>query len=161
MAVAAAFVAGTMTTGGVVYASFDQCSNDPPQGISDGRPFLEIWQAICDLELQVDQINNEDLQQQIDELKANEILGFYEVVGDSVVISPQSSLGANAVCDDEDIAISGGWNRNNGDMRVNLSLATSINVWGFLFENIDDTNSAEVTPIAICADFDPQHNNAD
>jgi len=60
IAVAAAFVAGTMTTGGVVYASFDQCSNDPPQGVSDGRPFLEIWQAICDLETQVGNDNDTD-----------------------------------------------------------------------------------------------------
>ena len=67
IAVAAAFVAGTMTTGGVVYASFDQCNNDPPHGVSDGKPFLEIWQAICDLETQVDSIEGSD------------ILGFYTI----------------------------------------------------------------------------------
>ena len=101
------------------------------------------------------------LKEAIDDLKANEILGFYQMIGDSVEISPQSSLSGTAACDDSDIAISGGWNRNNGDMRVNLSVQSSINIWGFTFENIDDTNNAEVTPFVLCADYTPEHIDED
>ena len=96
IAVAAAFVAGTMTTGGVVYASFDQCDDDIPHGISDGRPFLEIWQAICDLETQVDDV--EDL--------AN--LGTYQATTTITVGSGLTGV-VQAECDFKDIATGGGF----------------------------------------------------
>jgi hypothetical protein len=48
--IAVAFLAGTMTSGGFVYASFDNCEDPLPKG----KPFLEIWGAICDLQ---DQMN--------------------------------------------------------------------------------------------------------
>jgi len=48
--IAVAFLAGTITSGGFVYASFDNCEDPLPKG----KPFLEIWEAICDLQ---DQIN--------------------------------------------------------------------------------------------------------
>jgi hypothetical protein len=47
--IAVAFLAGTMTSGGLVYASFDNCEDSLPKG----KPFLEIWGAICDLQDQV------------------------------------------------------------------------------------------------------------
>ena len=55
------FVAGTVTSGGVVYASFDQCNNSPPSGKSEGKTFLEIWEAICELQDRVDTLEGGSL----------------------------------------------------------------------------------------------------
>ena len=161
IAVAAAFVAGTMTTGGVVYASFDQCSNDPPQGISDGRPFLEIWQAICDLETQVD--SNED----------SAILGFY-TIRDDVSLSDFTAptrISHRVLCDEGDVATGGGFRANDGaDFNGNVQVTDSRPLGTFAGENDSGWNtqltllndvSDTYFVFVVCADFDPPHDNAD
>ncbi len=57
----AAFFAGSITTGGVVNASFDQCNTLPPNGKSNGQPFLEIWDAICDLQEQINSLGGSQI----------------------------------------------------------------------------------------------------
>ncbi len=42
--------------GNYASATFEQCLNDPPRGINNGKPFLEIWAAICELEGQIEDI---------------------------------------------------------------------------------------------------------
>ena len=37
-----AFFSGTLVSGTIAFADFDQCENDPPQGKNKGGPFLEI-----------------------------------------------------------------------------------------------------------------------
>lgn len=37
-------------------ATFEQCSRDPPHGVNKGKPFLEIWAALCDLEQRLENI---------------------------------------------------------------------------------------------------------
>jgi len=161
IAVAAAFVAGTMTTGGVVYAGVDQCSNDPPQGISDGRPFLEIWQAICDLETQVDSIEGSD------------ILGFY-TIRDDVLLSDFTAptrVSQEILCDEGDVATGGGFRANDrADLIGNVQVNDSRPLGTFVSED-DSGWSTELTLLndvsdtyfvfVVCADFDPPHNNAD
>ena len=49
MLITVAFLAGTITSGGFVYASFDNCEDPLPKG----KPFLAIWEAICDLQYQI------------------------------------------------------------------------------------------------------------
>ena len=51
---AVAFVAGSLTTGSIAFGDVSQCENDPPKGNNNGKPFLEIWAAICDLQDQID-----------------------------------------------------------------------------------------------------------
>ena len=109
IAVAAAFVAGTLTTGGAVYASFDQCSNDPPQGISDGKPFLEIWAAICDLETLVGDINVEDNDSDpTNELQTLTGNGDVTLSDGGGTISCEDITGSKDLCDGVDDVGDGG-----------------------------------------------------
>jgi len=56
--VAIGFVVGSLTSGTVAFASISQCDNNLPQGINKGKPFLEIWTAICDLQDQIDDLGS-------------------------------------------------------------------------------------------------------
>ena len=151
LAIAGAFVAGTILASTMydnTAFAIHQPNHNPPGDDDD----MGWKQAVAEQQQQID-----EQQQQIDDLKTNEILGFYQVIGDSTVISPLSSRTGTASCDDSDIAISGGWDKIGGDMRIIFSVQTSINEWGLIFESIDDTNSVEVFPFALCADFSPAH----
>ncbi|MDH3618426.1 MAG: hypothetical protein OEM89_06845 [Nitrosopumilus sp.] len=149
IAVAAAFVAGTMTTGGVVYASFDQCSNDPPQGISDGKPFLEIWAAICDLENKVNNIDTQD-----------DLLGFY-FTGDAVLATADDEV-ANiitviATCDAGDIAVSAGSSQGSdqGSLNVLQRVKAGLTEAAVTWENVKEGYAYQTD--VICADYAPAH----
>jgi len=52
---AAMLVAG-MFISNYAGATLAQCLNNPPSGINNGKPFLEIWAAICELEDDIDNI---------------------------------------------------------------------------------------------------------
>jgi len=54
--IASILILGTLVSGTIAFANFDQCANDPAQGKNKGDPFLEIWAAICDLQNQIDTI---------------------------------------------------------------------------------------------------------
>jgi len=88
LAIAAAFVAGTITSGTFAFAAVSQCEKTLPLGNTLPRPaYLEIWTGICDLQDQIDNIqlipgpqgeqgppgqdaDTTDLQNQIDALDA-------------------------------------------------------------------------------------------
>jgi len=36
--------------------SFSECQNTPPSGTNSGIPFAEVWFAICDLQVQIDNL---------------------------------------------------------------------------------------------------------
>jgi hypothetical protein len=120
IAVAAAFVAGTMTTGGAVYASFDQCANNPPMGTSDGKPFLEIWAAICDLESQVANINTDDA----DSDPTNEIqtLEISERLSSPVTVSAGGFDSATAECEAGEQVTGGGFETLVGSNTLNADV---------------------------------------
>ena len=150
IAVAAAFVAGTLTTGGVAYAGVDPCSNDPPQGVSDGRPFLEIWAAICDLQ---DQIDNNNI-----------VIQTYQK-NFSESIDPNGGTESISVeCDPGDVATGGGFtNISDVDILTSLGIngdgipATGTEVpvgWEIAAQNDDDT-SHSVTSWVICQNITP------
>ncbi len=147
IAVAAAFVAGTMTTGGVVYASFDQCNNDPPHGVSDGKPFLEIWQAICDLENQVDDIEAQD-----------GLLGFYKVRDQQTVTEEQALNGgtSQASCDASDFPVDVGFFGPKGLSVQTMDLSENAGGVGVV-SLVDLTEGSAFGVGVICADFSPAH----
>jgi len=146
IAVAAAFVAGTMTTGGVVYASFDQCNNNPPQGISGGKPFLEIWQAICDLETQVGDINVDDA----DALPKS----TYRVIGSDQ--GSNQTIEAEASCDEGDVLLSCGF-FSVPSVTIHGSVPFPETQRCIAFALVSGDSVESVTAFALCADIDPPH----
>ena len=145
--VAAAFVAGTMTTGGIVYATMDQCNNNPPQGISNCKPFLEIWAAICDLENQVDDIEAQD-----------KLLGFYKVRDQQTATEEQVTNGAvsEATCDPSDFPESVGFFGPRGVRVEGMSISESPGgTAGVFLVNLVEGSAFGVG--VNCADFAPAH----
>ena len=129
MAVIAAFVAGTIATATPVFAP-------PPEDDGEGG-----WKAAV-----------AEQQAQIDELKANEILGFYLKIG-TPGDDPEEAI---VFCDTGDVATGGG-----GTGIMDSSLRSSsfvksgfiVNGWQAL-ANLPD----EILAVAvICADYDPVH----
>lgn len=147
MAVAAAFVAGTMTTGGIVHASFDQCLNNPPQGIAPGTPFAEMWAAICDLEDEVDSIDTQD-----------DLLGFYRLQITESFTGAQFEGNVTTDCDDGDVAVSGGYSHGlNPGLNVVATGVSGVDP-KVVFVAVDSPPAgSQITLQGICADFDPLH----
>ena len=128
MAVMAAFVAGTIATATPVFAP-------PPEDDGEGG-----WKAVI-----------EQQQQQIDDLKANEILGFYKVVGDTPLTAENV---ANIFCDEGDIAVGGG---QTGEGASNLALHSSEPIGDLIgWESVTEPpQNAEA--VVVCADYAPAH----
>ena len=147
LAIVGAFVAGTLTTGGVAYAGVDPCSNDPPHGVSDGRPFLEIWAALCDLETQVDDIEAQ-----------NNLLGFYKVRDQQTASEDDAINGAQseATCDPSDFPISVGF---FGPQSVRLiGMFLNENAGGNAGVSLENLVEGSAFGVGVnCADFDPVH----
>ena len=132
LAIATAFVAGTIATATPVFAP-------PPEDDDDGEGG---WKAAV-----------AEQQAQIDELKANEILGFYEVVGDIEITLPN---GANIFCDEGDIVVGGG---QTGGGTTSLALHSSEPIGDLIgWESITEP-LREAEAVAVCADYAPAHEN--
>jgi len=127
MAVIAAFVAGTIATATPVFA--------PPPG-DDGEGGWKA--AIAE-------------QQQIDELKANEILGFYLTFDGGM--GDGGFENRDALCDPGDSVTGGGFQTTNEESPIGSAKVLD----GWSVEWFDTLNGASYTAIAICADYAPVH----
>ena len=138
MAVIAAFVAGTIATATPVFAP-------PPEDDGEGG-----WKAAI-----------AEQQAQIDELKTNEILGFY--TSSTRLESPEIEIVAfQAFCDSGDIATGGGVRGPFSDsMLIHRTAWTAFSDqqgWLAFISNLDSSDS---DVIVVCADFDPEHIDED
>ena len=131
MAVMAAFVAGTIATATPVFAP-------PPGDDDDGEGG---WKAAV-----------AEQQQQIDELKANEILGFYSVFNNES--SDGGFLFVFADCDEGDVTVGGGHfvNLSNQDLDGSLPLEDR---WQTSWS--ETVNGILYGTHVVCADYDPVH----
>jgi len=138
IAVAASFVAGTIATATPVFAP-------PPEDDGEGG-----WKAAI-----------AEQQAQIDELKANEILGFYKVRDQQTATAQDAINGAvsEATCDPSDVPVSVGFFGPPGVRVDGMSISEELGgSAGVALENLVEGSAFGVG--VNCADFDPPHANS-
>ena len=138
LAVAGAFVAGTILAS-TLYDNTAFAIHQPnhmPDDGDDGGWKLAIAEQ----------------QQQIDDLKANEILGFYRVFNNE--LSDGGFLFGFADCDEGDVTVGGGHfvNLSNQDLVGSLPLEDS---WQTSWS--ETVNGILYGTHVVCADYDPVH----
>jgi hypothetical protein len=138
MAVMAAFVAGTIATATPVFAP-------PPGDDDDGEGGWKA--AVAEQQALID-----EQQAQIDELKANEILGFYSVFNNEASLGGFLSVFAD--CDEGDVTVGGGHfvNLLNQDLNGSLPLED-----GWQTSWSGTVNGLLYGTHVVCADYDPLH----
>jgi len=142
--VALAFVAGSIMTGTMAEAK------EKP----NGQPFQAIWNAIGLLQDQIDDVDTDSLQDQIDELKETQILGFYTVVGDD----EGHTLGARISCDPGDVVVGGGGMLTFSGGQIRGTFPVDEDTWRLTV--FGDDFGAEVQDArARCADYAPAHSD--
>jgi len=173
MAVIAAFVAGTIATATPVFAP-------PPGDDDDGEGGWKL--AVAGLQEQIDTLGTEsceditgsaDLCDGVDDVGdggTGPVLGFYlvehivELDGGSTV-----ALVSGASCDLEDIAISGSYEYVITDpdgpsqlAQIQRTIQSESNTWSTTLSwDQGAGDGSSITFGTICADFEPEHNNAD
>jgi len=152
LAITAAFVGGSITTGMFAFADISQCDNNSPRGISNGKPFLEMWAAICDLQEQIDNIPEGPPGPP----GPASIFATY-TIADLVNVAPGAIESLTMECRSGDLVISGGFldraSPQNLKIIENRPLLTQSGIkWQVTGENLGTAN-AVLKGQALCAAF--------
>ena len=132
--VVVAFVAGSIMTGTMVYASGDK----------NGKPFEALWDAVHALEAAVEEIDEQ-----------GSVFDTYVVRTDDVDVIANKQADATASCDPGDMLLSGGHRVSFRDVNIKLSYPDVDNQeWVVVGEN-PTRFTQNINAFALCADFEP------
>ena len=148
--IAAAFVAGTITTGSMAFAQIDLCS----QPSADSKK--SVWHGLCDLQEQIDII----------ELTPGPagpqgdpgVLNFNHRFGPIVTVQPGAFVALTASCLSGDQLTGGGHQVTIGigapQIRISAPLTSSpSDTWEVQLFNPNAVATQNVRAVVICADF--------
>jgi len=140
LAIVGAFVAGTILASALydnTAFAIHQPNHNPPGDDDDMG-----WKEAID-----------EQQQQIDDLKANEILGFYTKSGPTQ--GSGDPIFALAFCDDGDQKTGGGYFSSDANSNVVSNFPFGNNAWDVDWATSVD--GVEYTAYILCADYAPEH----
>lgn len=144
------FIAGTISSSSVSFATVSQCSN---KSINSQN---SVWAAICDLQDQINHIKVTPGPPGPQGPPGMSSVKFYPVIV-SIDVPANTNKAFNGYCNEGDIATGFSANSiNGGNLKLlSASVSTNLSSYSFEYQNINPTEEFVTVAQVICAHIGP------